>query len=51
MDKIGCFSGSAIELDDGRQLLIYTAVDQETLEDGTARDIQTQQWLLEMEKL
>lgn len=36
------FSGSAIELDDGRQLLIYTAVDQETLEDGTARDIQTQ---------
>ena len=41
-DKIGCFSGSAIELDDGRQLLIYTAVDQETLEDGTARDIQTQ---------
>ena len=41
-DKIGCFSGSAIELDDGRQLLIYTAVDQETLEDGTVRDIQTQ---------
>ena len=41
-DKIGCFSGSATELDDGRQLLIYTAVNQETLEDGTVRDIQTQ---------
>ena len=34
-DKIGCFSGSAIELDDGRQLLMYTAVDHETLEDGS----------------
>ena len=41
-DKIGCFSGSAIELEDGRQLLLYTAVDQETMEDGTVRDIQTQ---------
>lgn len=41
-DKIGCFSGSAIELDDGRQLLMYTAVDYETLEDGSKRDIQTQ---------
>ena len=41
-DKIGCFSGSAIELDDGRQLLMYTAVDHETLEDGSKRDIQTQ---------
>ena len=40
-DKIGCFSGSAIELEDGRQLLLYTAVDQETMEDGTVRDIQT----------
>ena len=41
-DKIGCFSGSAIELEDGRQLLLYTAVNQETMEDGTVRDIQTQ---------
>ena len=41
-DKIGCFSGSAIELDDSRQLLMYTAVDHETLEDGSKRDIQTQ---------
>ena len=41
-DKVGCFSGSAIELEDGRQLLMYTAVDREILEDGTARDVQTQ---------
>ena len=41
-DKIGCFSGSAIELEDGKQLLLYTAVGQETMEDGTVRDIQTQ---------
>ncbi len=41
-DKVGCFSGSAIELENGRQLLMYTAVDREILEDGTARDIQTQ---------
>ena len=39
---MGCFSGSAIELEDGRQLLMYTAVDREILEDGTARDVQTQ---------
>ena len=38
-DKIGCFSGSATELGDGRQLLIYTAVDQEKMEDGTVRDM------------
>ena len=41
-DKVGCVSGSAIELEDGRQLLMYTAVDREILEDGTARDVQTQ---------
>ena len=41
-DKVGCFSGSAIEQEDGRQLLMYTAVDREILEDGTARDVQTQ---------
>ena len=28
-DKIGCFSGSAAELPDGQQLLIYTSVDHE----------------------
>ena len=27
-DKFGCFSGSAIELEDGRQLLMYTSVNQ-----------------------
>lgn len=41
-DKAGCFSGNAVELDDGRQLLIYTSVDREQLEDGSMRDIQTQ---------
>ena len=41
-DRIGCFSGSAIALPDGRQLLLYTSVNQETLEDGSVRDIQTQ---------
>ena len=34
--------GVYIELEDGRQLLMYTAVDREILEDGTARDVQTQ---------
>ena len=50
-DKMGCFSGSAIELDDGRQLLMYTAVDQETLEDGSKGIFRHRQWLLEMEKI
>lgn len=41
-DKNGCFSGSAIELSDGRHLLMYTGVLQEHHEDGTISDIQTQ---------
>ena len=41
-DKDGCFSGSAIELDDGRQLLMYTGVRQVWSEDGRKQDIQTQ---------
>ena len=41
-DQSGCFSGSAIELDDGRQLLMYTGVRSERLEDGTKKDYQTQ---------
>ena len=41
-DNAGCFSGSAIELPDGRQLLMYTGVHRETMSDGTVRDIQTQ---------
>lgn len=41
-DKDGCFSGSAIELDDGRQLLVYTGVKRERGEDGRMYDFQTQ---------
>ncbi len=41
-DKDGCFSGSAIELDDGRQLLMYTGVRKKRREDGTVADYQTQ---------
>ncbi len=41
-DHAGCFSGSAIDLPDGRMLLIYTGVRRETKEDGTEGDVQTQ---------
>lgn len=41
-DQDGCFSGSAIELDDGRHLLMYTGVKRERGEDGLMRDLQTQ---------
>ncbi|MCI8391752.1 MAG: glycoside hydrolase family 32 protein [Roseburia sp.] len=41
-DRDGCFSGSAVTLPDGRQLLMYTGVDRRTLPDGSAQDIQTQ---------
>lgn len=41
-DKDGCFSGSAITLDDGRQLLMYTGVCEEPQPDGTKKGIQTQ---------
>ena len=41
-DKNGCFSGSAVTLDDGRQLLIYTGVTREKQPDGKIKDIQTQ---------
>ncbi len=41
-DKMGCFSGSAIELQDGKHLLMYTAVDHEQREDGSFQDVQTQ---------
>jgi beta-fructofuranosidase len=41
-DKDGCFSGSAIELDDGRHLLMYTGVKRERGEDGRMYDFQTQ---------
>ena len=41
-DKDGCFSGSAIELPDGRQLLMYTGVREEWQEDGSIKPFQTQ---------
>ncbi|MDE6917497.1 MAG: glycoside hydrolase family 32 protein, partial [Lachnospiraceae bacterium] len=41
-DRDGCFSGSAIALPDGRQLLMYTSVIKERQENEALRDIQTQ---------
>lgn len=41
-DKGGCFSGSAIEMKDGKQLLLYTGVKRQKDEDGIERDLQTQ---------
>lgn len=41
-DRDGCFSGSAITLPDGKQLLLYTGVARETQPDGSMRDIQSQ---------
>lgn len=41
-DEAGCFSGSAVELPDGRQLLMYTGVHKEVQEDGQVREVQAQ---------
>lgn len=41
-DKDGCFSGSAVELEDGRHLLMYTGVVKEPQPDGSMREVQTQ---------
>ena len=41
-DAAGCFSGGAVELPDGRHLLMYTGVQRERDEDGFLRDVQTQ---------
>ncbi|MBQ4177842.1 MAG: glycoside hydrolase family 32 protein [Lachnospiraceae bacterium] len=41
-DNAGCFSGSAVTLPDGRQMLIYTGVIRREMEDGSLRDIQQQ---------
>lgn len=41
-DRDGCFSGSAVELPDGRHLLLYTGVRKERDGDGTEREFQTQ---------
>ena len=41
-DRDGCFSGSAVELPDGRQLLMYTGVLKERQGHGEYREVQTQ---------
>lgn len=41
-DMDGCFSGSAITLPDGRQLLMYTGVRKERQANGGAGEVQTQ---------
>lgn len=41
-DVDGCFSGSALELPDGRHLLMYTGVRKERQENGDTREVQTQ---------
>ncbi|MCD7752434.1 MAG: glycoside hydrolase family 32 protein [Lachnospiraceae bacterium] len=41
-DGAGCFSGSALELEDGRQLLMYTGVREEVKENGVRDTLQTQ---------
>ena len=41
-DNAGCFSGSALELGDGRQLIMYTGVQEHLSHDGVRRDLQTQ---------
>ena len=41
-DISGCFSGGAVELPDGRQLLMYTGVRRVHSEEGFVQEIQTQ---------
>lgn len=41
-DRDGCFSGSAVELPDGRQLLMYTGVLREQQKNGGVCEVQTQ---------
>lgn len=41
-DASGCFSGSAVELPDGKQLLMYTGVQSDRNAEGYIQDIQTQ---------
>ena len=41
-DRDGCFSGSGLALPDGRHLLLYTGVVNQTQPDGTNRAVQTQ---------
>jgi len=41
-DRDGCFSGSAITMPDGRQLLMYTGIVKEYLRNDEIREVQTQ---------
>ncbi len=41
-DMEGCYSGSAIELPDGRQMLMYTGVSRERQKHGFHQEVQTQ---------
>lgn len=41
-DKDGCFSGGAIELADGRQMLVYTGVVRKRRDDGVMEEFQHQ---------
>ena len=41
-DRDGCFSGSAVELKDGRQLLLYTGIHKNLRPDGIVDEIQNQ---------
>lgn len=41
-DASGCFSGGAVELPDGRQLLMYTGVQRHHNAEGFLEDVQTQ---------
>lgn len=41
-DGFGCFSGGAIELPDGQQLLMYTGVETRELPDGSKKEFQHQ---------
>ena len=41
-DQNGCFSGSAVEMPDGRQLIMYTGVHRQRRADGVLEEHQTQ---------
>ena len=41
-DAIGCFSGSSVELPEGKQLLLYTGVSTVELEDGSRQEREQQ---------
>ena len=49
-DNAGCFSGSALELSDGRHLLMYTGVQKVTERMEAAEIIRRSAWRLAMEQ-